>query len=228
MLYSKYYGRNMQGALHDTLQVMQPTVDMEFAVTPGVFEARRQWYCRCLLCGKSHLFTTEDFVIKHAKGNMLLFYCSAHCDCHTVTSFDWMVLDMIRMYGMRCVSHVSVPCTFSDGARGNLVFDFCVGFGKLSQVKALVDFRTNDYFLRLQESNCGYDRIVRDAKKSFCEEHHIQYVSMVRSDALTPQVLERRMQRNRILVKTSVDNGSDVCTECMTIDKLLKMSTAKE
>ncbi len=227
MIYSKYYGRNMQGALHDTLQVIQPAVDMEFAVTPGVLEARRQWHCRCLLCGKYHIFTTEDFIIKHHIKGPQAFYCSAYCNCHPVTSFDWMVLDLVRAYGMRCASHVSVPYTLSDSTQGKLVFDFCIGVSKSSQVKTLVDFRTNEYYLHLQESSCGYDRLVRDAKKDFCEKYHIQYVSMVRNDSITPQVLERRMQRNRILVKTCEDDGSADHTDRVVIDDLLRMSVIK-
>ena len=157
-VYSESYYHNYTGSFHESLEILECVNDRYEELTSytdirkkhgGVYTVYKQYRCRCYLCGKERIVKSSDFYIKppslygiHAYDG---YYSGAKCDCHPISSFQWIVNKILVEYGI----NYRVEYSFSDLTRPDstypLSFDFCV-FDDVGNIKCLIECQGEQHY----------------------------------------------------------------------------------
>lgn len=186
---SKYLRKNLRGLIHDSLEIVEPSSDVEVFLPNGKSETRRQWWCKCKLCGQPQLMTPEDLLIQ--KNEQTGLYTSCSCDCHKTSSFEWQVMLLFRFYKVRY--DVRVPIVIeTPGGDDTLRFNFCL-YDSKDKVAQMVVCHDAGFWAHIGRDKTSFDAVDYETKKKWCADRHIVFIGLRDENGLSMEDLHRRL-----------------------------------
>ena len=113
----------------------------------------KEYRCRCYLCGKEKLIKCDKFGIfppteygYRAYGG---YWSDVFCDCHAISSFQWIVTDILMKNGIDYRVEVSFDGVYGIDNETPLRFDFAIY--KEGKVWALIECQGERHFMPVEE-----------------------------------------------------------------------------
>lgn len=90
----------------------------------------KQYRCKCYLCGKEKLVTCDKFGIypptEYGPRAYYGYWSEIFCDCHKISSFQWIVNDILIKHGIEYQVEVAADGLYGIDNETPLRFDFAV------------------------------------------------------------------------------------------------------
>lgn len=195
------YDADLTGDMHETLRILSRVADCEvlhefkrvgktslsIGAHSGYYQVYKQYKCCCELCGKEYVFKHSDFDINpptaygcHAYNG---YWSSAKCDCHPISSFQWIVVKILKEHNVKYRSEVYFEGLYGVCGCNHLRFDFCV-FNSDDSVKCLIECQGEQHFEAVEEFGGEFGLVAQknndDIKREFCNAHGICLVEICR------------------------------------------------
>lgn len=113
----------------------------------------KQYRCKCYVCGKEKLVTCDKFGIYppteygyRAYGG---YWSAVSCDCHPISSFQWIVNDLLIKNGVDYKVEVEAEGVYGIDNETPLRFDF--GIYKEEKLIALIECQGEQHFMPVEE-----------------------------------------------------------------------------
>ena len=145
----------------------------------------KQYKCKCVLCGKEHLFTCDQFGIYPPSKNGVHAYdgywSKAYCDCHKISSFQWIVNKILFENNIRYQVEYSFPDLYGCFHRRKLRFDFAI-LNEDRSVKCLIECQGEQHYKTVDEFGDKRDfdiQITNDElKRKYAKQHAIPLIEI--------------------------------------------------
>ena len=145
----------------------------------------KQYKCKCILCGKEHLYTCDQFEIYpptqygfHAYNG---YWSNAYCNCHEISSFQWIVNKILFDNNIRYQVEYSFPDLYGCFGKKLLRFDFAI-LNEDKSVKFLIECQGEQHSKPVDEfgGERQFDiQITNDSlKKDYVEKHGIPLIEL--------------------------------------------------
>ena len=143
----------------------------------------KEYRCRCYLCGKEKLIKCDKFGIfppteygYRAYGG---YWSDVFCDCHAISSFQWIVTDILMKNGIDYRVEVSFDGVYGIDNETPLRFDFAIY--KEGKVWALIECQGEQHFMPVEEFGGEHKFIIQqrndEEKRKYAKEHKIKLIS---------------------------------------------------
>ena len=157
---AKNYNIDYVGRRYESLDVLECVNNsLESVPTPYYTQRHEKKYhditiykeyrCRCYLCGKEKLIKCDKFGIfppteygYRAYGG---YWSDVFCDCHAISSFQWIVTDILMKNGIDYRVEVSFDGVYGIDNETPLRFDFAIY--KEGKVWALIECQGEQHFM---------------------------------------------------------------------------------
>lgn len=144
----------------------------------------KEYRCRCYLCGKEKLVTCDKFGIfpPTAYGSRAYYgYWSAiYCDCHPISSFQWIVNDILIKHGIEYKVEVSVEGVYGIDNETPLRFDFAVY--KKGELLAFIECQGEQHFMPVDEFGGERKFVIQqrndEEKRKYAKKHEIKLLEI--------------------------------------------------
>ncbi len=140
-VYGENYDCSFEGTKYESLEIIE-CINDTFEILPDLDYARRhhqhygnvmvlkQYRCRCYLCEKEKIVTCDMFGIfpptKYGSRAYDGYWSKVYCDCHKISSFQWIVNDILIKNNVDYLVEVSVDNLCGIDNCTPLRFDFAV------------------------------------------------------------------------------------------------------
>lgn len=144
----------------------------------------KEYRCRCYLCGKEKMVTCDKFGIfpPTAYGYRAYdgYWSAVSCDCHPISSFQWIVNDILIRHGVEYKVEVSVDGVYGIDNETPLRFDFAVY--KEGELLAFIECQGEQHFMPVEEFG-GERRFAiqqrnDEEKRKYAKEHAIKLLEI--------------------------------------------------
>lgn len=189
------YDVDYVGLTYESLEVLECVNDaLESVPTPYYTQRHEKKYhditvykeyrCRCYLCGKEKLVTCDKFGIfpPTAYGYRAYdgYWSAIYCDCHPISSFQWIVNDILIKHGIEYKVEVSVEGVYGIDNETPLRFDFAVY--KEGELFSFIECQGEQHFMPVEEFG-GERRFViqqrnDEEKRKYAKEHEIKLLEI--------------------------------------------------
>ena len=164
-IFAKNYDIDYSGLTYETLEIKECVNDhLESVPFPFYDQMHRKHYrditvykqyrCKCHLCGKEQLITCDKFGIypPTAYGYRAYngYWSEAYCDCHPISSFQWIVNKLLLDNGVKYSAEYSLPDLFGYWKHNLLRFDFAV-FNPDDSLKCLIECQGEQHYKSVHE-----------------------------------------------------------------------------
>ena len=137
------------------------------------------------MCGKEHLFTCDQFGIYPPSKNGVHAYdgywSKAYCDCHKISSFQWIVNKILFENNIRYQVEYSFPDLYGCFHRRKLRFDFAI-LNEDRSVKCLIECQGEQHYKTVDEFGDKRDfdiQITNDElKRKYAKQHAIPLIEI--------------------------------------------------
>lgn len=116
----------------------------------GTYKIYKKYKCKCYICGKELIFISSDFSINppsaygaRAYGG---YYSKAYCDCHNISSFQWIVTKILNEREVPYRVEFSFSDLYVTENTNMLRFDFCVMHPDGS-IKCLIECQGEQHYI---------------------------------------------------------------------------------
>lgn len=99
----------------------------------GVRYVCNTYKCKCMKCGKEHLFSDLDFKIKDG-------YSIAKCNCYKHSKLQWNVVEILEKYNVKYIAEFVIPTV--DKYR----YDFAIFTDDMKYVRYLVECHGEQHY----------------------------------------------------------------------------------
>ena len=183
------FSTDFTGTIHESLEVLECT-DNHYEELWGISDARKLgggtykvyklYRCRCYLCGKEQTIKSSSFSINPPTEFGYTAYngywSDAHCDCHPISSFQWIVTKLLKENGIPYRVEVTFPDLFGAGHVNHLRYDFGV-YNEQGALRCLIECQGEQHYAPVNEFGGGqqFSRQIRNdaLKRKYAEEHGI-------------------------------------------------------
>ena len=136
---AKNYNKNYVGLIYESYKILECINEgIEDAPIPYYNERHQKKYkdivvykeyrCKCYLCGKEKIvrgnqfgiYPPTDYGYRAYNG----YWSEIHCDCHQISSFQWIVNDILFKHNIKYQVEVSVEGVYGVDNETPLRFDF--------------------------------------------------------------------------------------------------------
>lgn len=161
--YDESYYINYSNTTHESLDILECVDDNYEKIHSwkdmrtkggGTFKIYKMYKCCCYLCGKEQTIMSSEFSIsppteygERAYGG---YYSEAFCDCHKISSFQWIVTKILIENKVPYRVEFSFPELYGAGARNLLRYDFAV-LNADNNVKCLIECQGEQHFQPVDE-----------------------------------------------------------------------------
>ena len=156
------YELDLTGAIHESLEVLECVDDHCEEKRTG--DARRKdgseyivyklYRCRCYVCGKEQKIRSDKFSINPPTEFGFRAYdgywSDAHCDCHPISSFQWIVTKLLKENEIPYRVEVSFPDLYGVGHVNLLRYDFGI-YDRKGKIKCLIECQGEQHFEPVEE-----------------------------------------------------------------------------
>lgn len=193
--FAKNYDADYVGKTYESLDVLE-CVDDKLESIPSIsYNQRHQkrysdiivykkYRCRCYLCGQEQMVTCDKFGIypPTVYGYRAYdgYWSTVYCDCHKISSFQWIVNDILIKHDIDYRVEVSVDVLYGIDNVTPLRFDFAVYEG--GKLTAFIECQGEQHYKPVKEFG-GARRFViqqrNDAiKRTYAKEHNIKLIEI--------------------------------------------------
>ncbi len=193
--YADNYDVDYVGLRYESLDVLECVNDSVESVPTPYYTQRHQkkyyditvykeYRCRCYLCGKEKLVKCDKFGIfppteygYRAYGG---YWSDVFCDCHAISSFQWIVTDILMKHGIDYKVEVPVDGVYGIDNETPLRFDFAVY--KEGKIHAFIECQGEQHFMPVGEFG-GERRFAiqqrnDEEKRKYAKEHEIKLLEI--------------------------------------------------
>ena len=192
---AKNYNIDYVGRRYESLDVLECVNNsLESVPTPYYTQRHEKKYhditiykeyrCRCYLCGKEKLIKCDKFGIfpsteygYRAYGG---YWSDVFCDCHAISSFQWIVTDILMKNGIDYRVEVSFDGVYGIDNETPLRFDFAIY--KEGKVWALIECQGEQHFMPVEEFGGEHKFIIQqrndEEKRKYAKEHKIKLIEI--------------------------------------------------
>jgi hypothetical protein len=184
----KSYDINYVNSTHESLEVLE-CIDENYEGRlsigdkrkkgAGTFTVYKLYRCRCYLCGKEHKFKSSDFSIQSDDyGGMAYvgYYSRAYCNCHSISSFQWRTIKILREHGVAHRVEVSFKNLYGVNNKNLLRYDFAI-LNSDNSIKCLIECQGEQHYKPVDEFGGAsqYSHQVKndELKRNYAKLHNI-------------------------------------------------------
>lgn len=183
------YTLDLVGTIHESLEVLECVNDhyeeLRYITDlrkkgGGTYFIYKLYKCRCYLCGKEQEIKSSKFSInpptEYGYDAYNGYWSDAHCDCHSISSFQWIVTKLLKENGVPYRVEVSFPDLYGAGKVNLLRYDFGV-YDEAGNIKCLIECQGEQHYEPVDEfggkSQFTAQKKNDELKRSYAKEHGI-------------------------------------------------------
>lgn len=189
------YDVDYVGLTYESLEVLECVNDALESVPIPYYNQRHQkkygditvykeYRCKCYLCGKEKMVTCDKFGIfpPTAYGYRAYdgYWSAVSCDCHPISSFQWIVNDILIKHGVEYKVEVSVDGVYGIDNETPLRFDFAVY--KEGELLAFIECQGEQHFMPVKEFGGEHRFAIQqrndEEKRKYAKEHEIKLLEI--------------------------------------------------
>lgn len=157
-VYDKNYNIDFTHTFHESLEVLECVNDHYEKLTSyhdrrkkggGTYTVYKVYRCKCYLCGKEQEIDCSQFYIKppteYGYNAYNGYYSGAYCDCHKISSFQWIVNKILKENNIPYRVEVSFPDLYGMGNTYLLRYDFSV-LNQDGTIKCLIECQGEQHY----------------------------------------------------------------------------------
>lgn len=214
-IYADNYDKNYTGYTYESLFIVE-CINDKFEDIPKILDLKtikklhsikvyKQYKCTCILCGKEQIINCDKFGIypptKYGYNAYNGFWSDIHCDCHKISSFQWIVNKLLFENNVRYIVEYSFPDLKGIGGINNLKFDFAV-LDKNYKIKCLIECQGEQHYKHVEEfgGKLAFEKQLQNdnLKRKYTEEHNIKLIEISYNDKKYNKV-EEILKENNII-----------------------------
>lgn len=196
---AKNYNQNFVGLKYESLEVLECVNDLLESVPIPYYNQRHQklyrditvykeYRCRCYLCGKEIMVRCDKFGIypptQYGYRAYNGYWSDVYCDCHEISSFQWIVNDILIKHGVEYLVEFSADDLYGIDNKTPLRFDFAVY--KHGQLFAFLECQGEQHYKPIDEFGgkrafCIQQRNDKE-KRRYAEENQINLIEISYKD----------------------------------------------
>lgn len=161
---AKNYNINYVGETYESLEILECVNDSLESVPIPYYNQRHQklyrditvykeYRCRCYLCGREQMVTCDKFGIypptEYGYRAYNGYWSEVFCDCHPISSFQWIVNDILIKHGVKYRVEVSPDGVYGIDNATHLRYDFAIY--KESEIIAFIECQGEQHFMPIAE-----------------------------------------------------------------------------
>ncbi len=163
----------------------------------GTYKVYKLYKCRCYLCGKEFEIKSSDFSInpptKYGYRAYDGYWSSAYCDCHKISSFQWIVAKVLGENKIPYKVEVSFPDLWGAMERRRLRYDFAV-FDSNKNIKFLIECQGEQHYRPIKEfgGDTQYKMQQKndELKREYAKKHNIKLIEIPYTHKKYEKVIE--------------------------------------
>lgn len=185
----KNYNVDFVHTFHESLEVLECIDEHYEKLTSygdrrkkdgGIYTVYKVYKCRCYLCGKVKNINCSQFYInpptEYGSTAYNGYYSGAYCDCHKISSFQWIVNKVLMENNVPYRVEWSFPDLYGVGNKNLLRYDFAVLHSD-GTVKCLIECQGEQHYKPVDEfggiSQFRTQRKNDELKRQYAEKKRI-------------------------------------------------------
>ena len=188
-VFDSSYEMHLSGMIHESLEVLE-CVDEQYEELHSISDLRKKgggtyyvykkYRCRCYLCGKEQMVKSSAFSInpptEYGYDAYNGYWSRAYCDCHPVSSFQWIVTKLLKENNVPYRVEISFPDLYGIGKVNLLRFDFGI-YDDAGEIKCLIECQGEQHYKPVDEFGGELQFVTQrkndELKRAYVEEHGI-------------------------------------------------------
>lgn len=188
-VFDKNYDIDFTHTFHESLEVLE-CIDEHYEKLTSYHDKRKKgggtytvyklYRCKCYLCGKEQKINSSQFYInpptEYGYTAYNGYYSGAYCDCHKISSFQWIVNKILKEHDVPYRVEVSFPDLYGMGNINLLRYDFSV-LNKNETIKCLIECQGEQHFKPVNEFGGKMQFEIQkkndELKRKYAAEHGI-------------------------------------------------------
>ena len=193
---AKNYNESFVGTKYESLDVVEcingalesipvPRYNQRHQKLYGAITVYKQYRCKCYLCGKEITTTCDKFGIypptEYGATAYYGYWSRLYCDCHPISSFQWIVNKLLIENNIPYRVEVSFPDLLGIAGRNQLRYDFAV-YNKDGSISSLIECQGEQHYKPVEEfggSNQYEAQIKNDMlKREYAQNHNLKLIEI--------------------------------------------------
>lgn len=159
----KNYAIDFTHTFHESLEVLECINDHHEKLTSwhdkrkkggATYTVYKLYKCKCYLCGKEKEIDSSQFDIdpptEYGYNAYNGYYSKAYCDCHKISSFQWIVNKILKEHNIPYRVEVSFQDLYGVGNTNLLKYDFSV-LNHDGTIKCLIECQGEQHYMPVDE-----------------------------------------------------------------------------
>lgn len=212
---AKNYDKNFVGLKYESYEVLECVNEALESVPTPYYNQRHQkkyrdiivykeYRCKCYLCGKERMVTCDKFGIypptPYGYRAYDGYWSEVYCDCHKISSFQWIVNDILMKHDVEYRVEASVDGLYGIDSKTKLCFDFAVYKG--GQLFAFLECQGEQHYKPVEEFG-GERRFAiqqrnDEEKRKYTTEKNIKLIEISYKDK-NYKTVETILKNNNII-----------------------------
>lgn len=197
--FAQNYDKNFVGLRYESYEVIECIDDAYEDAPVSYYNERHQkkyrditihkrYRCKCYLCGKEKMVNCDQFGIypptQYDYQAYNGYWSKIYCDCHQISSFQWIVNDILLKHNVEYRVEVSVDGLYGVDNKTPLRFDFAVYRG--GALLAFIECQGEQHYRSVEEFGGEHSFVNQqrndEAKRRYAQEKNIELVEISYKD----------------------------------------------
>lgn len=187
---TKYESLDVVECINDALEsVPVPRYNQRHQKLYGAVTVYKQYRCKCYLCGNEIIATCDKFGIypptEYGATAYYGYWSRLYCDCHPISSFQWIVNKLLIENKIPYRVEVSFPELLGIAGRNQLRYDFAV-YNEDGSINCLIECQGEQHYMPVDEFGGNYQyktQIKNDMlKRDYAKTHNLKLVEISYKD----------------------------------------------
>lgn len=193
--YANNYDVDYAGKTYESLDVLECTNDASESEPVAYYTQKhekkyhniivyKEYRCKCYLCGKEMLVTCDRFGIHPPTQYGIRathgYWSDVFCDCHQISSFQWIVNDILIKNGVDYKVEVAMDDLYGIDNKTPLRFDFAVY--REEKVEAFIECQGEQHYKPIKEFGGEYSFSIQqrndEKKREYAKAHNIKLLEI--------------------------------------------------
>lgn len=213
-MYAENYDIDFSGTFHESLEVLECINDRYEELSSysdkrkkgaGTVKVYKLYKCRCYLCGKEQKIKCSAFHIspptKYGFTAYNGYWSAAKCDCHKISSFQWIVNKLLTENNVSYRVEKSFDNLYGTNNKVLLRYDFAV-LDEKENVTCLIECQGEQHYKPVDEfgGNYQYENQQKndELKRNYAKEQGIPLYEISHKDKKYEKV-EKFLKENGII-----------------------------
>lgn len=188
-VFDSSYDCDYIGTIHESLEILE-CIDDHYEKLRFISDARKKgggtyyvyklYRCRCYLCGREQQIKSSEFSInpptKYGYTAYNGYWSNAYCDCHPISSFQWIVTKLLKENKVPYRVEVSFPDLYGTCHVNRLRYDFGI-YDECGNIKCLIECQGEQHYEPIEafggDSQFARQQKNDDLKRKYAKEKGI-------------------------------------------------------